>query len=125
MVFRPDTQQSSNICLDDVIYRPDAHMSKASSVRTTRTFRLDLPLCQEASNCSNLHPSRRFSNTSGRHSVFNHLWDFFPKHRYRKIAAAARTMWIPVRMSSSIRQVAHSKFRHSDNNLHGLDARAT
>jgi hypothetical protein len=38
------------------------------SVRTLRTFRPDLPLCQEASNCSNLNPSGRFSSTSRSHS---------------------------------------------------------
>jgi len=30
---------------------------QASFVRTTRTFRPDLPLCRKASNCSSLHPS--------------------------------------------------------------------
>jgi hypothetical protein len=35
---------------DDVSYCPDAQLSKASSVWTTRTFRPDLPLCREASN---------------------------------------------------------------------------
>jgi hypothetical protein len=110
---------------DDVIYRPDAQLSKASSVRTTRTFCPDLPLCQKASNCSTLHPSRRFSSTSGRHSVFDQLWDFFPKHRYGKIAATIRTMWILVRTRSSIRYVGHSKFRRPENSLHGPDARAT
>jgi len=103
-----------------VIYRPDTQLSKASSVRTTRTFCLDLPLYQEASNYSSLHPSGRFSNTSGRHSVFDQLWDFFPKYRYGKIAATVRTMWIPVWTGSSIRQVAHSKFRRPDISLHGL-----
>jgi hypothetical protein len=81
---------------DNVIYRPDAHLSKASSVRMTRTFHPDLPLCQEASNCSNLHASERFSSTSRRHSVFDQLWDFLPKHRYRKNAATFRMTWIPV-----------------------------
>jgi hypothetical protein len=38
---------------------------QASLVQMTRTFRLDLPLCREASNCSKLHPSECFSNTSG------------------------------------------------------------
>jgi len=37
---------------------------QASSVRKTRTFRSDLPLCQEVSSCSSLHPSRRLSSTS-------------------------------------------------------------
>jgi len=64
---------------DDVSYRPDAQLSKASSVQTTRTFRLDLPLCREASNFSSLHPSRRFSSTSRRLLVFNNLQYFFPK----------------------------------------------
>jgi hypothetical protein len=49
VVFRPDTHQSSNIRPDDVIHRPDAQLSKASFVRTTRTFRLDLPLDKVAS----------------------------------------------------------------------------
>jgi len=65
VVFHPDAHQSSNILPDDVIYRLDAQLSKASSFRTTRTFRLDLPLCREASNCSSLHPSGRFSRMSG------------------------------------------------------------
>jgi hypothetical protein len=98
---------------------------QASSVRMTRTFRPDIPLCREASNCSSLHPSRRFSSTSGRHSMFDQLWDFFPKHRYGKIAAAVRTIWIPVRTGSSIRQVVHSKSRRPDDSLLGPDARAT
>jgi hypothetical protein len=108
-----------------MIYRPDAQLSKAPSVRTTRTFRLDLPLCREASNCSSLHSSGRFSITFERHSVFDQLWDFFPKHIYGKIAATVRTMWIPVRTRSSIRQVAHSKFRRPEPSLHGSDVRAT
>jgi hypothetical protein len=110
---------------DDVIYCLDVQLTKAWSVRMTRTFRPDLPLCQEASNCSNLHPSGHFSSTSGWHLVFDKLWDFFPKHRYGKIAATIRMMWIPVRMCSSIRQVSHSKSRRLDASLHGSDAWAT
>jgi len=34
MVFYPDTHQSSNIRLDDVIYGLDAQLSKASFVQT-------------------------------------------------------------------------------------------
>jgi hypothetical protein len=68
----------------------------------------DLPLCREASNYSSLHQSRCFNSTSGRHSVLDQLWDFFLKHRYGKITATVRTMWILVRTCSSIRQVAHS-----------------
>jgi hypothetical protein len=108
-----------------VIYRSDAQLSKASSFRTMRTFRPDLHLCLEALNCSSLHPSGRFSSTSERHSVFDQLWDFVPKHRYGKTAATVRTMWIPIRTPSSIRQVVHSKFKCLDSSLHGPDARAT
>jgi len=110
---------------DDVIYSLDAQLSKASSVRTTRTFRPDLPLCREASNCSSLHPSRRLSSTSGRHSVFDQLWDFLPKHKYGKIVTTVRTTWIPVRTRSSIRQVSDSKSRRPDASLHGPGARAS
>jgi hypothetical protein len=53
--------------------RPDAQLSKESSVRTTRTFRPDLFLYREASNCSSLHPSGCFSSTAERHSVFDQL----------------------------------------------------
>jgi hypothetical protein len=98
---------------------------QASSVRTTRTFRLNLPLCQEASNCSSLHPSTSFSNTSGRHSVFDQLWFFFSKHRYGKTATTVRTMWIPVRTCSFISQVMHSKSRRPDVGLHGPNTRAS
>jgi hypothetical protein len=110
---------------DDVIYRLDAQLPKASSVWTTRIFHLDLPLCQETSNCSSLHSSRRFSSTSGQHLAFDQLWDFFPKHKYGKIAATVRTMWIPVWTHSSIRQVWYSKSRRPDASLHGPDAWAT
>jgi hypothetical protein len=40
------------------------------------------------------------------------------------IAATVWMMWIPVRTCSSIRQVAHSKFRRLDVSLHGPDERA-
>jgi hypothetical protein len=98
---------------------------QASAVWTMRTFRPNLPLCREVSNCSSLHPSGRFSSTSGRHSVFDQPWDFFPKHRYGKTAATVQTMWIPVRTSSFIRQVMHSKSKHPDVSLQGPDARAS
>jgi hypothetical protein len=98
---------------------------QASSVRKTRTFRIDLLLCREALNCSSLHPFRHFTSTSGRHSVFDQLGDFFSKHIYEKIAATVPTMWIPIRTRSSIRQVVHSKSRRPDTNLHGPDVQAT
>jgi len=86
------------------------------------SYRPDLPLCREASICSNLHPSRHFSSTSGRHSVFDQLWDFLPKHSYGKIAATVRTTWIPVRTRSSIRHVSHLKSRRPDVSPLGPDA---
>lgn len=89
------------------------------------TFRPNLPLCREAPNCSSLHPSERFNSTSGRLSLFDQLWDFFPKHKYGKTAATIRTMWIPIRTRSSIRQVVYSKFIRPDNGLHGHDMRAS
>jgi len=46
------------------------------------------------------------------------LPNFFPKHRYEKIAATVRTR-------SSIRQVSHSKSSRSDASQHGPDARAS
>jgi len=110
---------------DDVIYRPDAQLSKASSFRMTRTFSPDLSLCREASNCSSLHLSRLFSSTSERHSVFDQLWDFLPKHSYGKIAATFRTMWIPVQTRSSIRQVSPSKSKRLDVSPLGPDLRAS
>jgi len=106
-----------------VIYRSNAQLFKASFVRMTRTFLSDLPLCQEASNYSSLHRFRHFSITSRRHSVLGQLWDFLSKHKYGKITATVRTMWIPVRTCSSIRQVAHSKFRRPTVSLQGPDTR--
>jgi hypothetical protein len=90
-----------------------------------RTFRLDLPLCREASSCSNLHSSVCLSSTSRHRPVFDQLWDFFSKHRYGKIAASVWTMCVPVRTRSFIRQVVHSKSRGPDVSLHGSDAQAS
>jgi hypothetical protein len=97
---------------------------KASSIRTTRTFRPDFPLCCEASNCSKLHSSGRLSNTAGRLSVFDKENNFVPKHRYGKTTATVRTMCVPVRTLSLIRQVEHTNFNRLDVNLHGPDAQA-
>jgi hypothetical protein len=43
--------------------------------------RPDLPLCREASNCSSLHTSGRFSNPSGRLSVFDQASSFLSKNQ--------------------------------------------
>jgi hypothetical protein len=53
------------------------------------------------------------------------LQDFFPKHRYGKIAATIQTTWIPVRTRSSIRQVSQFKSRCPDASRHGPDARVS
>jgi hypothetical protein len=98
---------------------------QASFIRMTRTFRPDLPLCREPSNYFSLHPSGLLSNTSGCLSVFDRLKDFFPKHRYGKIVANIRTMYISVRMLSLIRQVMHTKFNRPNVNLHGPDAQVS
>jgi len=67
---------------------------KASSVRTMRTFRLDVLLCPEASNCSRLHPSECLNNTFGRLSVFDKSKDLFSKDKYGKTAAIVQTTWL-------------------------------
>jgi hypothetical protein len=105
---------------------PSEHSTvQALSVRTTRTFSPDLPLYQEASNCSKLHPSKRLSSTSERRSVFDQLGNSFQKHKFGKTVATVRTMCIPVWTRSFIRQVVHSKFNRPDNSLHGPDAQAS
>jgi uncharacterized membrane protein YccC len=55
--------------------RLDAHQS-ATSVRTTRTFRLDAHQCLEASNSSRLHPSGRNGKSSGRSLEFKKILVF-------------------------------------------------
>jgi len=57
--------------------------------------------------------------------VFDQLWDFFSKYRYRKTATTIWTMWIPVRTRSFIRRVVHSKSKHPNVSLHGLDAQTS
>jgi hypothetical protein len=85
----------------------------------------DLPLCQEASNCSSLHPSGRLSSPSGRSSVFDQASGFPSKHRYGKIATTVRTTWYPVQTRSSIRQVSQFKSRRPDASQHGPDVHAS
>jgi hypothetical protein len=87
--------------------------------------RLDLPLCREASNCSSLHTSKRFSFLSEQPSMFDQASRFLSKYRYGKIAATVRMMWIPVWTRSSIRQVSQFKSRCQDDSQHGPDARAS
>lgn len=74
------------ICLNDVLYRPDAKLSKHHPSRR-REISFWTFLCVGFS----LHLSGILNSTSGYRSMFNHLWDFFPKHRYEKTAATIRT----------------------------------
>jgi hypothetical protein len=90
-----------------------------------RTFYLDLPLCREASNYSNLHPFGRLSSTSGCRPVFDQLWISFQKHIYGKTAATVWMMCILIQTHSFIRQVVHSKSRRIHVSLHGPDAQAS
>jgi len=94
---------------------PSGHSTVQSSfIRTTRTFRPDLPLFREASNCSILHPSGRLSSTSKLHSVFDQLCDFFPKHDVDSLLEAL------------IHKASRAfKSRRLDNSFHGPDARAS
>jgi hypothetical protein len=85
----------------------------------------DLPLCQEALNCSSLHLSERFSSSSGRLSVFDQALDFLSKIRYGKIAGNVQTMWIPVQTRYSLRQVRNSKSTVWTLVYHGPDARSS
>jgi hypothetical protein len=54
--------------------------------------------------------------------VFDKLQDFFPKHRYGKIAATIRMTWIPVWTCLSIRQVSQFKSRRPEASQHGPEA---
>jgi hypothetical protein len=123
---------------------PDAHQS-ATSIQTMWQYSPDAHQRLKTLNCSRLHPSGRNGKSSGhsskfeknpgfkwdrpnnmvilfgRRSVFDQLWDFFPKHRYGKITSTIRTMWIPVRTLSFIRQVVYSKFNRLDNSHYGPD----
>jgi hypothetical protein len=86
---------------------PSRHTSDKSIIRPDDVdFRLDLPLCREASNCFSLHPSGRFSSPFGRLSVFDQALGFLSKHRYGKTALTVRMTWYPVWTCLSIRQVS-------------------
>jgi hypothetical protein len=148
---------------DDVSSRPDAHLSKASAVRTTchivRTpDRLKHhpsgrhgfpfgPSSVSRSFCSSLHPSGRLSSPFGRLSVSTKLqtlskikygkiaatvrktwilvWTRFSLRQVRNSNSTVRTMWIPVRTHSFIRQESQFKYNRSDVSHHGPDACST
>jgi hypothetical protein len=106
---------------DDVLYRPDAQLSKhylsGRLEQSVWTFLYDeklrtVPSCIRP-DASATRPNTVLCSTSYGIS--------FQKHRYGKIAATVRTMCVPVWTLSFIRQVVHSKF----NSLHGPDARAS
>jgi hypothetical protein len=76
-----------------VDFRPDTHLSSIIYPDDEKFPSRYIFLYPEALNCSRLHPSGRLSNMSGHLSVFDKLRDFFPKHRYGKIAETVRMMW--------------------------------
>jgi hypothetical protein len=110
---------------EDVTYRPDAHQTKASSVRTTWipvwTF-LCVKKLRTAPTCLRRDDSAARPDDP---QCLIKPHDFFPKHRYGKIHDTVRTTWIPVRTCSSIRQVSQFKSRHPDSSQHGPDVRAS
>jgi len=110
---------------DDMSYRPDTHLSKASSIRTTWitvwTF-LCVEKLRTAPACIRPNNSAACPDDS---QCSVKLQDFFPKHRYGKIPATVQTTWIPVQMRSSIRQVSQFKSRSLEASHHGSDTRAS
>jgi hypothetical protein len=110
--------------LDDVSYPQDVHLSKASSVRTTRTFRPDRPLCQEDSNCSSLHPSGRFNSMSKRLLVFNKLQKISKTQLWEDYCN--RSDFVDSRPDVRIHKASIAfKSRHPNNGPHGSDTRAS
>jgi len=131
-VFPEDSAQSASQKIrfpasrpDDMSYRLDAHQTKASVVRTTwipvRTF-LYVEKLRTAPTCIRQYDLAILPDHP---QCLIKPQDFFPKHRYGKIAATVRMTWIPVRMRSSIRQVSQFKSRRPDAIQHGPDARAS
>jgi hypothetical protein len=103
---RPSVQSTSRS--DNISYRLDVHLSKASSVRTTRTSCPDFPSVEKfQTGPACIRPDHSQCSTK--------LLDFFRKHRYGKITTV-QTTWIPVRTCSSIRQVSQFKSRRSGAN---------
>jgi hypothetical protein len=110
---------------DDVSYRPDAHQTKASSIRTTwipvRTF-LYVEKLRTALACICPDVLAACPNNS---QCSIKLQDFFPKHRYEKITATVQTTWISIWTRSSMRQVSQFKSRRPDTSQHGPNARVS
>jgi hypothetical protein len=126
-----------------VSYRPDAQLSKAPAVRTmshtvwthinlkhhpserrelsVRTFPY-VEKFQTAPACIRLDVLAARPDDS---QCSIKLQDFFPNHKYGKIAATVRMMWITVWTHSSIRQVSQFKSKCPDASQHGPDARAS
>jgi hypothetical protein len=107
---------------DDVSNCPEAHQTKASSVRTmwipVWTF-LCVEKLRTAPSCIRLDDSAARPDDP---QCSIKPQDFFPKQRYGKIAVTVQTTWIPARTRSSIRQVSQFKSRRPDASQHGPDA---
>jgi hypothetical protein len=108
-----------------VSYRPDAHQTKASSVRTTwipvRTF-LCVEKLRTALACIRLDVSTTRSDDS---QCSTKASDFLSNLQSGKIAATLRTTWIPVRTRYSLMQVRNSNSTVRTPAYHGPDARMT
>jgi hypothetical protein len=121
---------------DDVSYCPDAQLSKAPAVQTTcHTVRMHIRLKHHLSGPSSMSRSFELLQLASIRtfqqpirttlSVRPKLQDFFPKHRYGKIAATVRTTWIPGWTRSSIRQVSQFKSKRPNASQHGPKERAS
>jgi hypothetical protein len=108
-----------------VSYRPDAHHTKSSSVRTTwipvQTF-LCVEKLRTAPACIRPDVSVARPNNS---QCSTKASDFLSKIKYGKIVATVRTTWIPFRMRYSLRQVRNSNSTVRTPAYHGPDTRMT
>jgi hypothetical protein len=134
---------------DDVVFHPDAHLSKHNpsrlrelSVRTPinveklRTVQGCIRLEVMANRPNALQSSRRSQCSSAsvrttwlyRSDTIRCLTSIrvsASRHSYRKTAETVRKMCDPVRTMFSIRQDVHTKFNCPDDSLHGPDDQAS
>jgi hypothetical protein len=96
----------------------------SSFVRSTRSFRSDVPQCLEALNCSRLHSSGHLSITFGRLSVFDKSMISFQNIDMGRQLQPSGQRGYSLRTLSLIRQVVQKMFNRWDNRLHGPDPQA-
>jgi hypothetical protein len=139
----------SNIHPDDVVFHPDAHLSKHNPsgrrelfVQTPISVK-KLQIVQDCirsdvmANCPDALQSSRRSQCSSASVWTTWLYRLdaiqcltsigvsASRHSYGKTTATVRTMCDPVRTMSSIRQVVHTKYNRPDVSLHGPDDQAS